>query len=224
MGSYLGAGMTIPNAGALCVVSVVYGAGAGFTGGYIWTRLRLRLFLEATDRLAAQAAQEQILTRSLLEQNRTFGATETGEALSTAAAVAVQAREGVGQGSIAPILWVDDVPDNNQALIAALRSLDIEVVLARSTEEGLRIFDRRSFGLVITDLGRQEGDRYNDTAGLDLIKAIHEKDPSVPILVFGTHRASTMKDELIAAGATLVTSRASTLLEAATRAVTTSDR
>lgn len=221
LGSYLGAGMTIPNAGALCVASVLYGAGTGFTGGYIWTRLRLRLFLETSDRLAAQSAREQTLARNLSEQNRVFGESEPGLALDRAAANAIEARQDFGHGSIAPILWVDDVPDNNRALITALASLEIEVDIAISTAEALIAFDRRSFGLVITDLGRLERGDYKSGAGTELIKAIREKDDKVPIVVFSTQRAMRMKNDLIREGATLVTTRASELFEAVTRAVIT---
>jgi len=208
--------MKVPNAAAFSVAGVCYGAGVGFMCGYLWTRLRMRLYLEASDRLAADASRARGLAMNLRKQNEAFSLSEPGRDLDRAAENAVQARKAVGQGSIAPILWVDDVPDNNKALIDSLRSIDIALEIARSTTEALGAVNRRSYGLIISDLGRKEGDNYNPTAGLDLIRAIRAKDKTVPIFTTGTQRAVDMQDELLCEGSTLVTNRASVLLEEAT--------
>jgi DNA-binding NtrC family response regulator len=105
-------------------------------------------------------------------------------------------------------------------MIESLRSLDIEVELARSTNEALEQLGRRNYGLIISDLGRREPQGYNPMAGIDMIRAVRELDASVPIFIFGTHRALGMKDDLLREGATLVTTRASVLFEEATRTVT----
>jgi CheY-like chemotaxis protein len=224
LGAYLGAGISTPNASALSIASTVYGAGVGFITGYLWTRLRLRLFLEASDRLAAEVSKVQGIADNLRRQNEAHAKTERGSDISRAAESAVRAREAVGGGSIAPILWVDDVPQNNSAIVASLRSLDIEVDEVRSTAEALEALNRRSYGLIISDLGRQESDGYNPTAGVDLITAVRAIDISVPIFIFGTHRAVAMQRGLLDAGATLVTTRASVLFEEATKAVTVPTR
>lgn len=220
LGDYLGAGLTVPHGAAFAITAVFYGSGVGFLGGYLWTRLRMRLYLEASDRQAADLSKAQDIAENLRRQNEASAEPESGHALDRAAKNAVTARKAVGRGSLAPVLWVDDSPQNNTALIASMRSLDIEVELARSTTEGLAAFNRRSFGVVISDLGREEPAGYNDSAGLDLIKAVRAKDPDVPILVFATHRAVSRQDELRREGATLVTTRASVLLEETTRACT----
>ncbi|WP_329481591.1 response regulator [Kribbella sp. NBC_01484] len=221
LGAYLGDGMKIPNAAAFSLAAVSFGGGVGFVFGYLWTRLRMRLYLEASDRLAAEQSKARGIVENLRRQNAAHAETEAGRDLDRAAQSAVEARKAIGRGSIAPILWVDDTPQNNSALIAAMRSLDIEVTLARSTGEALELFDARSFGLIITDLGRAEGGTYNPSAGVDLIRAVRAKDAMVPIFVFGTHRAVGMQEDLLREGANLVTTRASVLLEEATRAVTT---
>jgi CheY-like chemotaxis protein len=216
--------MQITNAAAVTVASVAYGSGVGFVFGYLWTRLRMRLLLESSDRLAAEVAQTRDIAESLRKQNEKFAQTEAGRDLDRAAELAVKARKAVGSGSIAPILWVDDMPQNNTSLIDSLRSLDIEVELARSTGEAVEAFNRRSYGLLISDLGRQEGANYNPNAGVDLIRAVRAEDPVVPIIIFATHRAVAMEDELLREGATLVTNRASVLFEEATRAVMMTNR
>jgi CheY-like chemotaxis protein len=220
LGAYLGDGMKIPNAAACSVAAVFYGAGVGFVAGYLWSRLRMRMFLEASDQLAAYVSTTRGLAENLRRQNETRAQTETGRDLDRAAENAVQARKAVGWGSIAPVLWVDDLPQNNTALIDSMRTLDIEVELARSTAEALDDFNRRSYGLIISDLGRKDAEGYNPNAGRDLIKAIRAKDKIISIFIYATHRAVAMQDELIGEGADLVTSRASVLLEEATRVVT----
>lgn len=224
LGSYLGAGLTTPNASTIALASSIYGAGVGFVTGYLWTRLRLRFFLETSDRLAAEASKVQGIADKLRSQNQAHAQTEPGSDLNRAAESAMRVREAVGKGSIAPILWVDDVPQNNAAIVDALRSLDIEVQLAKSTSEALDLLNRRSYGLIISDLGRQESDGYNPTAGVDLIRAVRARDSVVPIFIFGTHRALSMQEDLLRHGATFVTSRASALFEEATRAVTVPTR
>jgi CheY-like chemotaxis protein len=220
LGTYLASGLPTPNAPALAVAAVVYGNGVGFTIGYLWARLRLRVFLETSDRMAADASIKRDISENLRLQNERHAAPERETDLARAADAGIRAREAIGRGSIAPILWVDDVPGNNTAIIASLRSLDIEVRTARSTSESLELLTERSYGLIISDLGRQEGLTYNPTAGLDLIAAIRARDAAVPIFIFGTHRALDMQEELQRAGATLVTTRASVLFERAAETVT----
>jgi hypothetical protein len=65
LGSYLGDDLSTRNASALAVGSVAYGAGVGFVGGYLWTRLRLRFFLETSERLAAEASKVLDITDNL---------------------------------------------------------------------------------------------------------------------------------------------------------------
>ena len=70
------------------------------------------------------------------------------------------------------ILWVDDYPSNNAFLVEQLQREGIEIKLALTTNEGLQDFRNGDFGLVITDLGRQEGGISKAYAGLELIKQI----------------------------------------------------
>lgn len=104
------------------------------------------------------------------------------------------------------ILWVDDYPSNNAFIMENLKGRDFDVQISLSTEDAVAKFTALDHDLIITDLGRVEGQRDNPYAGLDLIKRIRQLNDSVPIMVFAGKRGVQMRDELIASGASEVTS------------------
>ena len=69
-----------------------------------------------------------------------------------------------------------------------LTNLGIKVDLALTTSEGLSLFGRRKYSYVISDMGRQEDDAENSDAGLDLLKAIRERDAQIPFIIFCSSR------------------------------------
>lgn len=109
------------------------------------------------------------------------------------------------------ILWVDDRPQNNSYLIASLEDRGVRIDTALSTAEGLEALKHTRYDAVISDMGRPEGDK----AGIDLAKKMKAAAPSVPIFIFcGKWAATTLQEEALAAGATLITSSASSLMAA----------
>jgi CheY-like chemotaxis protein len=109
------------------------------------------------------------------------------------------------------ILWVDDNPKNNSYFVASLEERGVRVDTALSTEEGLAKFRRLSYDLVISDMGRPEGDR----AGIELAKRIRSLNRKMPIYIFcGTWAARNLRDEALAAGVTEISSSGTTLLTA----------
>lgn len=220
-GGYLGAGMAVPNAAAFSVAALVYGAGVGFTSAYLWTRLRLRFLLESSDRIAAEASrQRDQIVLALSRANAPSEEPESSTDLRKAAESAISSMKAADRKGISPILWVDDYPSNNTSIVEALASLSIRVDLALSTKEALERLRLRRYGLIISDLGRTEDGQENDTAGLDLIRAVRETDTVTPIFIYAGPRGTAMRAELEAAGATLVTARPSTVFEQAVEAVT----
>lgn len=87
-------------------------------------------------------------------------------------------------------LWVDDEPKNNSYLIQLLNDSGVHVDLAGSTTEGLKRFSSRRYDIVLSDMGRPEGGRYNRTAGLALAEEIRRVDPQVPIVFFTSARSA----------------------------------
>lgn len=119
----------------------------------------------------------------------------------------------VGEAQRKRILWVDDFPSNNAFLIEKLQtSLNVEITLSLSTEDGLKQAAVLTPDLVITDLGRQENGINDPFAGLKLTRALREKNADLPILVFAGNRGMEHRSELTAAGATLVTQSGADIL------------
>jgi two-component system response regulator HydG len=84
---------------------------------------------------------------------------------------------------MARILIIDDNETMREGLGATVRRMGHDVVLAASGAEGLAAFKTRGADFVISDL-KMEG-----TGGLDVVKAVRERDPDCPVMIvtaFGT--------------------------------------
>lgn len=71
-------------------------------------------------------------------------------------------------------------------MIARLENKKYKIHFARSTAEGLEKFDKKlkPYRFIISDLGRTEKNEYIDIAGIDLLKAIRERQPNVLFVIF----------------------------------------
>lgn len=106
------------------------------------------------------------------------------------------------------ILWVDDNPKNNSFFVALLESRGAQVDTALSTDEGIAMFRRSQYDVVISDMGRPEGER----AGIDLTRAIKQNSPSTPVYIFcGRWAATNLREEALAAGVSQITTSGTTL-------------
>ncbi|NEC50833.1 response regulator [Actinospica acidiphila] len=81
------------------------------------------------------------------------------------------------------ILWVDDHPEGNSALVELFRKAGMEVDLALSTEEATRLFRRRSYDVLISDMTR-DGDQR---AGVELLRNLEQYHVDTPALVYAGH-------------------------------------
>lgn len=114
-----------------------------------------------------------------------------------------------GQGK--RILWVDDKPKNNSYLIATLEERGLRVDTVLSTDEGMAQFKKGAYDIVVSDMGRPEGDK----AGIDLTRKLKVVSPATPVYIFcGAWAAHNLRAEALAAGASEITSSVSTLLSA----------
>jgi CheY-like chemotaxis protein len=110
---------------------------------------------------------------------------------------------------------VDDHPENNSQLIAHLSDLGIGVVTSISTSDAVLQFEEKQFDRIISDMGRQEGERYNSKAGIDLTKTIRNIDKNIPIIILCSRRASIeYQEEAYEAGVNEITSSPTVLLNA----------
>lgn len=101
------------------------------------------------------------------------------------------------------ILWVDDYPSNNETIIKLFEDRGIQFDIAITTRQGIELFKRELYDLVITDMGRgNESD-----AGVSLIKELRQLHCQIPIVVFASSRAiKRYGSEALRLGASEVTS------------------
>jgi CheY-like chemotaxis protein len=108
--------------------------------------------------------------------------------------------------AVASVLWVDDQPKNNSYFVQQLVDRGINVELALSTAEGLRMFDKKTYGVVISDMGRTEDGIYKPTAGLELLKVIRERNKTIPFIIYSSSRGGREhREAAIKLGATTLT-------------------
>ena len=125
------------------------------------------------------------------------------------AAPAAKTREALAPVSGKRILWVDDRPKNNSLLMATLEERGQRIDTVLSTDEAMRQLERARYDAIISDMGRPE----NDHAGIELTRALREKGIDLPVYIYcGTWAASNLRDEAMSAGASGITSSASSLL------------
>ena len=84
------------------------------------------------------------------------------------------------------ILWVDDKPTNNAHEIAKLEGDGYDISTAESTSAALTLLQSgtKKPDVIITDMGRREGLRYNRTAGIDLIRGIRAQGLETPVYIY----------------------------------------
>lgn len=111
------------------------------------------------------------------------------------------------------VLWVDDHPANNAALIASFQQAGAEIEQETTTAGALGRLrgGRAAYDAVVTDAGRTEEGRFDARAGIRLIEAIRGDGLDTPVAVFTSSRGAARAAEAAAAGATLVTTSATDL-------------
>jgi DNA-binding NarL/FixJ family response regulator len=97
------------------------------------------------------------------------------------------------------VLIVDDHPIVLQGCRRMLQDVGVnEIIEARDTGDGHRLFREHSPDVVIVDLGLQD----NGLGGLELIRRIRADDLNVRILVFSMHSDPVIVARALQAGAT----------------------
>jgi CheY-like chemotaxis protein len=112
----------------------------------------------------------------------------------------------IRRGEKRRILWVDDVPSNNAIQIQNLTSDGLQVDAAIDTAQAISMFEFTKYDLVITDMGRTEDGVHRPTAGITLAKELRQRNPTIPIIIFTTHRAlERFQESAQKAGVNLIT-------------------
>lgn len=103
------------------------------------------------------------------------------------------------------VLAVNDDPQADLGLYEWLASRGVAVLRAYSTTQALTLLDRARVHVVISDLGRVEGDVLRKGAGIDLARLIRERGSDVPIVIYTMDRTPQVKELAVDAGANYVT-------------------
>ncbi len=83
------------------------------------------------------------------------------------------------------ILWVDDHPENNVYERTILEHYGLQFSLALNTEKALNLMHNNKFSLVISDMGRKEG----NNEGYVLLEKIREFDENIPLIIYAGSKA-----------------------------------
>jgi CheY-like chemotaxis protein len=107
------------------------------------------------------------------------------------------------------VLWVDDRPDNNVHERQALEALDVNFVLSTSTDDALDEINRRSFDVIISDMGRPS----DPQAGYTLLDRLRTSGNQTPFIIYAGSRAPEHWTEAQRRGALGCTNRPAELFE-----------
>ena len=111
---------------------------------------------------------------------------------------------------------MDDRPGNNVLERQALEALGIQIDLSTSTEDALEKIRRRSYDLVISDMGRPPDAR----AGYTLLDKLRETGNKMPFVIYASSRAPEHVREAREHGAIGCTNLPQELVEMVTTALT----
>jgi CheY-like chemotaxis protein len=103
------------------------------------------------------------------------------------------------------VLAVNDDSQADLGIYEWLASRGVAVLRAYSTTQALTLLDRARVHVVISDLGRVEGDVLRKGAGMDLARLIRERGSDVPIVIYTMNRTPQVKELAVDAGANYVT-------------------
>jgi len=108
------------------------------------------------------------------------------------------------------ILWVDDFPQNNNAVQRMLLEAGCRVDLELSTSGGMNRMTSSSYTLIISDMGRGT----IATAGIDLLEQLQLQPAPPPVIVYCSNRGvSLYGGEAVETGALICTAGLISLLD-----------
>ena len=113
------------------------------------------------------------------------------------------------------VLWVDDRPANNEYERKAFEAIGLRFTLAESTNEALETLRHDQYAVIISDMGRREGERE----GYVLLDKLREDGDQTPLFFYAASNAPEHKQETRAHGGQGCTNNPQELFEMVTKAV-----
>jgi CheY-like chemotaxis protein len=108
------------------------------------------------------------------------------------------------------VLWVDDYPANNRAIMDVYRRLGVEFDLVVDSEQALDQLGKKSYDLIISDIGRHS----EHDAGIKMIHEMKTKYPELPPIIIYSGDTTIQKygTNALDVGASLATASARDLV------------
>ncbi|MBN8509328.1 MAG: response regulator [Burkholderiales bacterium] len=216
------AGQALAGGVSLAGALMLYFSVLGFLGGYLLTRVYLAAIFKFVETLIYPPSPNVRLAsgRELpVEELTRLQQVALEDVQRTVARMAKQipAEEEAGDLRRAPaqrVLWVDDNPENNALLVDQLERMGVSVDAVKSTDDAKRRFDGGArYAAVVSDMGRTEGGRRVDDAGVVLVRELKARFPALPVFVYCSPQAlTTFGDAARAAGVDHITSSGTRLL------------
>ena len=93
------------------------------------------------------------------------------------------------------VLYIEDDEIQRKKLSNGLRSKEYSVSVAASGETGLRVFNTKTFDVILCNFKPQGMD------GIRILENIRLEDPNIPFIILSTHGTATQAVEAIRKGA-----------------------
>src|SRR5258708_28868155 len=93
------------------------------------------------------------------------------------------------------ILIVDDEPSIRETCAEVARQAGMKAFAVANAEEALEVLENSAVDIVLTDLMLQR------TSGLDLLKRVHDTNPTLPVIVLTQYGTIDSSDAAARAGA-----------------------
>ena len=100
----------------------------------------------------------------------------SGDELSVEEVITIRGDEN-STSNTKKVLVIDDQPIVTDLLVSVLERMEYQAEVASCGKEGLEMFEKDRFDLVITDLGMP------DISGWEVSKAVKQKRPDIPVVV-----------------------------------------
>ncbi|UCR89010.1 response regulator [Mycetocola spongiae] len=141
----------------------------------------IRLISEAAERNSGSANDKvRVLIRLFNKSQKS----KSKPPLTQEQVAHVQAASAVPIKNAAQILWVDDNPEWVSLERETFETGGLPSVLVSTTTQALELLDKNTFSVVITDMGRVEGERE----GYVLLDAMRARHDTTPLIVYSSSR------------------------------------
>lgn len=144
--------------------------------------------------------------------NEAFDETKVADIANTVTRATRQRSMRRGQHTL---LWVDDHPPNNQHERKALEALGFRIDESVSTDDAMKKLRRRTYDVVITDMGRPPDAR----AGYTLLQQMQDAEIDTPLIIYARGNLPEHRREAQARGAFGNTNNPQELVQLVTRAM-----